>query len=365
MAHNFQRPDLPYEAESLQNDKRYQLLTRSNKRPPTDVMLDTDFNYLVDAVRQLDTDIANIEAGVIPGADNPENAGSFLTTDGHSNLGWIKVQDDNIIDESISASKLIPGTITENEIMDGTITGEKIGEEEIEADNIASNAITVNKIADFAVNAAKIAPGAITTPKIAPGAITATEIASNAVTNTKIAAGSVSNSKIAAEAVSESKIASKAVTTDKIADKAVTATQIADNTITFNQISNSFAATKAQQQAASSSSVFVSPARQQDHPSAAKAYVLFNGTNGNIISQYGVSAVSRTADGTYLITFSTAFANALYITSITTENFSAVRSGQVDPTFTRTTTQVRIITISTAQTVNDSSFVNCIFYGTQ
>src|ERR1041385_8074710 len=162
MAHNFQRPDLPYEAESLQNDKRYQLLTRSNKRPPTDVMLDTDFNYLVDAVRQLDTDIANIEAGVIPGADNPENAGSFLTTDGHSNLGWIKVQDDNIIDESISASKLIPGTITENEIMDGTITGEKIGEEEIEADNIASNAITVNKIADFAVNAAKIAPGAIT-----------------------------------------------------------------------------------------------------------------------------------------------------------------------------------------------------------
>lgn len=320
MAHNFERPNLPYDAESLPNDKRYQLLTRSNKRPPTDVMLDTDFNYLIDAVRQLDKDVENVEAGVIPGADDIENKDSLVTTDGEGNLGWVKIQDSNIENTSISGSKLIPQTITANEIQDGTLTGEKIGVEEVGSDNLADGAVTVNKIADGAVATAKIAAdavttvkiaaNAVTTAKIAANAITSTEIADNAVSATKIASGAVSNAKIATGAVSNSKLASGAVTADKITDNTITATEIADKTITFNQIADSFAATKSQQQTANSSSVFVSPSTQQYHPSATHFWCKFNGalTGTNApIAGYNVASVTRIGAGVYQINFTNPF----------------------------------------------------------
>ena len=86
MPHNFQRPGLPYANEALQNDNRYQIITRANQRPATDIMLDTDFNYVIDGLRQLDIDIAGVEAGILPGSDDPANANFLPTTDGEGNI---------------------------------------------------------------------------------------------------------------------------------------------------------------------------------------------------------------------------------------------------------------------------------------
>ena len=76
------------------------------------------------------------------------------------------------------------------------------------------------------------------------------------------------------------------------------------------------AASQAQQETATSNLVFVTPGRQHSHPSASKAWVNFvpRGTNGacTINASYGVSGVSRTAAGTYVVTFTTAMSSANY-----------------------------------------------------
>ena len=76
MPNNFRRPNLPYINISLPNDKRYQLLTRSNRRPPTDEMIDTDINYIIDQLNVLDLQMDGITFGAIPGISIPENAES-------------------------------------------------------------------------------------------------------------------------------------------------------------------------------------------------------------------------------------------------------------------------------------------------
>jgi hypothetical protein len=77
------------------------------------------------------------------------------------------------------------------------------------------------------------------------------------------------------------------------------------------------AAAKTDQQTSTSNALAVTPLHQQDHPSAAKAWVKFagSGTNGaqTISASYNVSGVSRTSMGVYTITFTTPFASADYV----------------------------------------------------
>jgi hypothetical protein len=369
----FIRPDLPYANQSLANDSRFRILTRSLEAPPTDIMLDSEFNAVTDGLNVLEDTIAGIVLGQIPGADDPNNANFVLSTTGAATQ-FIKISDINIAPQSISGNKLIPasitniqigdGTILDNNIANSTITHLKIAANTIRGNNINDNTITALQIADNTITALQIAPLTITAAKIANATITATQLANNAVTTPIILDGSVTTPKLAANAVTAAKMANQTITATQIANATITATQIANDTITFTQINNSFTATKSQQQSASSSSVYVSPARQQDHPSAAKASVLFDGTNGSILVSYGVSNVNRVSAGKYRITFTTPFTFNNYVTSITPEDTS-VRLSQVDTSFTSTATQIQIITYSSAFSNSDSSFVSCVFYGTQ
>jgi hypothetical protein len=87
------------------------------------------------------------------------------------------------------------------------------------------------------------------------------------------------------------------------------------------------AASKVQQQAATSAAVAVTPAHQQDHASAAKAWVKFVGSNGNINSTpYNVSgsAVTRAGTGAYSISFVTPFASNDYACSVQSMNTQAI-----------------------------------------
>lgn len=73
------------------------------------------------------------------------------------------------------------------------------------------------------------------------------------------------------------------------------------------------AASQAEQEAGSSTTVYVSPGRQQFHPSAAKAWVNFNGTGTVAIrASYNVTSVTDNGVGDYTVNFTTAIKDANY-----------------------------------------------------
>ncbi len=83
---NNSRPNLPYPPDqSLPNNQRFGLLGR---RPPTAEMLDAEFNALTDDVNKLAQGINEVQAGTIPGSNNPLNAQKVLKTDGQGTLSF-------------------------------------------------------------------------------------------------------------------------------------------------------------------------------------------------------------------------------------------------------------------------------------
>jgi hypothetical protein len=73
------------------------------------------------------------------------------------------------------------------------------------------------------------------------------------------------------------------------------------------------AATQAEQETGTSITVGVTPGRQQFHPSAAKAWILFTElTTTAIITSYNVSSVTDNGVGITTISFTNAFSSANY-----------------------------------------------------
>jgi hypothetical protein len=78
------------------------------------------------------------------------------------------------------------------------------------------------------------------------------------------------------------------------------------------------AATQAEQEAASSTTAFVTPGRQRYHPSAAKCWGSAD-FGGGLAASYGISSVTDIGVGQQTYTFSTAFSSAAYGAQVTTE----------------------------------------------
>ena len=84
-------------------------------------------------------------------------------------------------------------------------------------------------------------------------------------------------------------------------------------TVTTTLLSQNDVATQANQETATSTTTYVSPGRQQYHPSAAKAWCVFTGTGVvTIRASYNVTSVTDNGAGDYTINFSTAFSSADY-----------------------------------------------------
>lgn len=81
--------------------------------------------------------------------------------------------------------------------------------------------------------------------------------------------------------------------------------------------SGAVAATQAEQEAASSTAVFVSPGRQQFHPAASKCWVNFNSA-GTIAASYNTTSITDNGVGDWVVNIGTDFSSA---------NFSASCSG--------------------------------------
>tara|TARA_R110000868_G_scaffold335547_1_gene596446 strand:+ start:30484 stop:33525 length:3042 start_codon:yes stop_codon:yes gene_type:complete len=87
----------------------------------------------------------------------------------------------------------------------------------------------------------------------------------------------------------------------------------ATRTVTFTDADGTvlFAATQAEQESASSTTVGVTPGRQQYHPSAAKAW-LECGLTGNILASYNVSSVADTGTGVITPSYTVSFSSTSY-----------------------------------------------------
>lgn len=86
--------------------------------------------------------------------------------------------------------------------------------------------------------------------------------------------------------------------------KQVTAQSVADLTL---------AATQAQQETASSTSVYVSPGRQHFHPSSAKVWIRFNGQGVIAITEsYNVTSITDVGTGSWTVTYSITMSGSTY-----------------------------------------------------
>lgn len=99
---------------------------------------------------------------------------------------------------------------------------------------------------------------------------------------------------------------------------ATNTTNIATNTSAISALqtgplTSGNVATQANQEAATSTTLAVTPGRQQYHPSAAKAWAHYQGTGTPaILASYNLSSVSRSAAGNYTFNWTTAFSSANY-----------------------------------------------------
>lgn len=133
-------------------------------------------------------------------------------------------------------------------------------------------------------------------------------------------------------------------------------------------IAGNTAATQAEQEAAASTSVFVSPGRQQYHPSAAKAWVQFQG-NGTVTirASHNVTSVTDNGTGDYSVNFTTAFSSANYGFALGTEhdNGTTVFHCAIDGDTGPTASVFRINTLTAALSLGDPRYVSAVFYGDQ
>ncbi len=101
------------------------------------------------------------------------------------------------------------------------------------------------------------------------------------------------------------------------------------NWIEISRSNIAIAATKTEQEAGTSTTVFVTPENQQDHPSACKAYVNFTIT-GSINKAFNIGSVDDDGVGDWGANYSTSFSSVNYaaiigafVTSTTQHNFKA------------------------------------------
>jgi len=191
---NTSRPNLPYTPDqSLPNNSRFDLLGR---RPPTAEMFDAELNALTDDVNRLAAAINEVEAGNIPGSDNPLNANKVIKTDGDGHLSF----------SLIHSHQLAAGAVVEAALAVQSVTTTKLGDGAVSQDKMAADSVATVNLVDGAVVSAKIADGAVTTDKIAEGAITADGLAENSVLGPSIATNAITGPKIANQTITPDKL---------------------------------------------------------------------------------------------------------------------------------------------------------------
>lgn len=127
------------------------------------------------------------------------------------------------------------------------------------------------------------------------------------------------------------------------------------------------AASQAQMEAASSTSVMVTPGRAQYHPGAAKAWLVYNGSTNTILASHNVSSVTDNATGDYTVNFTTAFSSGNYaVVGMCTWPTAVSYVVQFDNSVAPTTTACRINVVNSGSgALADVALITVIFFGDQ
>jgi Protein of unknown function (DUF2793) len=122
-------------------------------------------------------------------------------------------------------------------------------------------------------------------------------------------------------------------------------------------------ATKAEQMLGLTLQAAVTPARQQDHQSACKAWVALFGSTGGIYGSYNVSSVTRLSTGTYRVNFIVSFLNAQGYTA----NVTCATAGGAYVGFSsnKLPSNATITATTLGGAPVDAAIVDAIFYGDQ
>jgi hypothetical protein len=125
------------------------------------------------------------------------------------------------------------------------------------------------------------------------------------------------------------------------------------------------AVAKSDQTTGTSNALAVTPLHQQDHDSAAKAWVKFTGSSGAIAASYNVSSVTRSGTGTYIVNFTTAFATSDYVCSAASINNANNTFIEIDSAHVSASAMGLFAINSFAGAVVDPVSVMAVFYGRQ
>lgn len=127
-------------------------------------------------------------------------------------------------------------------------------------------------------------------------------------------------------------------------------------------------AAKSDQTTATSTTLAVTPARQQNHPSAIKAWAKFsdNGTSVSVLASFNVSSITRNGTGDYTVNFTTAFANTNYVGVAMGSNDGVADASIVRrPNTAQTTTAMRFLFTNTGGSASNANPGFVMFVGDQ
>lgn len=130
------------------------------------------------------------------------------------------------------------------------------------------------------------------------------------------------------------------------------------------------AATQSEMEAASSTSVYVSPGRTKYHPGVAKAwcYVTLSGGTPTLAASHNVTSITDNGTGDYSINFTTAFSSASYASIFQSSNSDNTTTNNRIPVEnaarTKSTTQTHMLLGNSSDTRTDDHWSGA-FYGDQ
>lgn len=124
------------------------------------------------------------------------------------------------------------------------------------------------------------------------------------------------------------------------------------------------AATQAEQETATSTTDFVSPGRQQYHPSAAKAWasVSYSGGTPTILASYNVSSLTDLGAGITQVNFTNSFSSANYVVMLSKTSVGNYRGDLL--AFSKAAGYVEVRQYDSSGTLSDSTF-DIVCFGDQ
>lgn len=142
----YKRPNIPYNPpEVLVNSNRYELITEKGLAINPDIM-DGEANYLIYAMNDLYLFAQGTAAGIVFGANSPDNQFKFPITNGANVISWTKVTESYYANESISTEKLKPECVDSKILAEGSVDNKHIVDGAIKDNNINENEISFAKI---------------------------------------------------------------------------------------------------------------------------------------------------------------------------------------------------------------------------